>query len=226
MSNRRENVPFDPHYFEKKKDEFASMTEVFRHIHQTNLWNGPDSVSGAGASREQILVLESRLPALLRELSAEVMLDLPCGDFSWMRFLELPVPHYIGADIVPELVSRHQAEFGNAQRSFQVLDLTSDPLPAADLLLCRDCLVHLSFTDIRRAFENVNKSGIEYLLTTTFPECDTNEDVVTGDWRLLNLRLPPFNFPPPLELINEGCTEGGGLYQDKSLGLWRVLEIP
>jgi hypothetical protein len=228
MPNRREHVPFDPHYFQKKKEEghSAPIDEVFRHIHETNLWNGPDSVSGAGASRTQIEELQRRLPSLLKELAVEVFLDLPCGDFSWMRFIELPVSQYIGADIVPELVTRHQAESGNEQRRFQVLDLTSDRLPEADLLLCRDCLVHLSFADIRRSLANIKNSGIKYLLTTTFPQCDANEDIVTGDWRLLNLRLPPFNFPPPLELINERCTEGDGLFRDKSLGLWLVSDIP
>jgi hypothetical protein len=26
-------------------------------------------------------------------------------------------------------------------------------------------------------------------------------------------------------MLNEGCTEGGGAFADKSLGLWRVAEL-
>jgi hypothetical protein len=107
-----------------------------------------------------------------------------------------------------------------------VLDLTSSPLPPADLLLCRDCLVHLSLTDARRALANIRRSDITYLLTTTFPAEPTNVDVVTGDWRPLNLQRPPFGFPEPLELLVEGCTEQQGLFADKSLGLWRVADLP
>jgi hypothetical protein len=59
-------------------------------------------------------------------------------------------------------------------------------------------------------------------LTTTFPGCASNEDIVTGDWRPLNLQLAPFNLPAPDLLINEQCTEGGNLFADKSLGLWRL----
>ena len=82
------------------------------------------------------------------------------------------------------------------------------------------------YSDISSAIKNIKQSKITYLLTTTFPNCELNEDITTGDWRLLNLEKQPFNFPPPLRLINEQCSEGGGLYKDKSLGLWKVQDIP
>ena len=106
-----------------------------------------------------------------------------------------------------------------------LLDLTRDPLPKADLLFSRDCLVHLSFADVRRALGGVLRSGIPYLLTTTFPGGASNEDIVTGDWRPLDLERPPFSFPRPLRLIEEGCTEGDGRFAGKSLGLWRVADL-
>lgn len=43
---------------------------------------------------------------------------------------------------------------------------------------------------------------------------------------LINLERAPFGFPPPLELVNEGCTEGDGRFADKSLALWRIAELP
>ncbi|MEO8451290.1 MAG: hypothetical protein ABI647_15960 [Gemmatimonadota bacterium] len=89
-------------------------------------------------------------------------------------------------------------------------------------MLCRDCLVHLSFADVGRALANIRSARITYLLTTTFPEEALNVDIATGDWRPLNLEREPFSFPPPLALLPEGCTEGDGRFQDKSLGLWLV----
>jgi hypothetical protein len=142
-----------------------------------------------------------------------------------MRTLELPGIRYIGADLLPELVQALAAESGGPRREFLVLDLTRDRLPRADLLLCRDCLVHLSYADIRRALANLLRSGIPYLLTTTFPAGDANEDIVTGDWRVLDLERAPFHLPPPERILNEGCTEGDGTFGDKSLGLWRVAEL-
>jgi hypothetical protein len=140
--------------------------------------------------------------------------------------MELPVAEYVGADLLPSLINGHQARYGDERHRFMTLDIRVDVLPCADLLLCRDCLVHLSFEDIVLALKNIKRTSISYLLTTTFPDCDRNEDVVTGDWRVLNLERPPFSFPAPLRLLNERCTEGDGIFSDKSLGLWLVQDLP
>jgi hypothetical protein len=142
-----------------------------------------------------------------------------------MRLVDLTGISYIGADLLPEVVRPLQAAYTDSTHRFLVLDLTQDRLPGADLILCRDCLVHLSFGDIRMALNNVVQSGVEYLMTTTFPDCEVNEDIVTGDWRPINLERSPFHFPPSSQLINEGCTEGGGLFADKSLGVWRRADL-
>jgi SAM-dependent methyltransferase len=227
VRSRRDAVPFDPRHFEKltTQGETTSNDAIFRDIYRRNHWSGPESRSGLGAGVDQTAALATALPDLLRRLGAEVLLDLPCGDYGWMRRIELPVARYIGADLLPELIRPLQERFGGGGRSFVVLDLTRDPLPEAHLLLCRDCLVHLSFGDIRRALGNVLRSGIPWLLTTTFPECEVNEEIVTGDWRPLDLERSPFGFPAPFELLNERCTEGGGLFADKSLGLWRTADL-
>jgi hypothetical protein len=141
-----------------------------------------------------------------------------------MAGIALPGIRYIGADLPPEIVARAAAR--SPDREFLELDLTASPLPPAELLLCRDCLVHLSFSDIERAIANVRRSGITYLLATTFPDEASNRDVITGDWRPLNFEQPPFGFPRPIEVLAEGCTEQGGLFADKSLALWRVADLP
>ena len=202
------------------------MCDTFRRIYRHNHWSGGESVSGEGASQQQTTALETALPALLQAYEVDVLLDLPCGDFRWMQRVDLPVRTYVGGDIVPELIAANRERHAAAHRRFVTLDLTQDALPDADLLLCRDGLVHLSFADIFRAFRNIRSSSIRYLLATTFPACTQNEDITTGDWRVLNLEAAPFHLPTPLELINEQCTEGDGQFADKSLGLWRVRDLP
>jgi hypothetical protein len=141
-----------------------------------------------------------------------------------MAAVDLPGVRYIGADLLPEVVAR--AAERSPGREFLQLDLTASPLPPADLLLCRDCLVHLSFADIAGALTNIRRADVRFLLATTFPLEPANRDIRTGDWRPLNLELAPFDFPPALELLDEGCTEHGGVFADKSLGLWRVADLP
>ncbi|MBL7791453.1 MAG: class I SAM-dependent methyltransferase [Saprospiraceae bacterium] len=227
MIKRRNNLPFDPLHFEKQAQEGQkfNMRETFEWIYRSNHWSAVESVSGQGSERSQTAVLEAVLPPLLEQLQVATLLDAPCGDFAWMQHLDLPIKQYIGADLVPELIAKHKALYESPQRYFTALDVSNDPLPVADLLLCRDCLVHFSFSDIFKTLDNIKRSGISYMLTTTFPDCADNEDIVTGDWRVLNLELAPFHFPPPITMINENCTEGKGLYADKSLGLWRIAEL-
>ncbi|MFN8571723.1 MAG: class I SAM-dependent methyltransferase [Gemmatimonadaceae bacterium] len=228
MEDRRTAVPFDPEHFARREQagEVLSPLERFRYIYHAHHWQGSVSPSGAGAAPDQTLGVQALLPELCRTLGIQTLLDLPCGDFSWMSRVPLDGVQYIGGDLVPELVEADQRTFGGNQRSFQVLDLTTSRLPPADLLLCRDCLVHLSVDDIRRAIRNVQRSGVRFLLTTTFPAQSENVDIATGDWRPLNLERSPFVFPPPQAIFNEGCTEGDGRFTDKSLALWRVSELP
>jgi hypothetical protein len=196
---------------------------VFEHAYRHNIWAGRESRSGVGSGLSATRALRAELPSLIRYLHVTSLLDIPCGDFQWMRRVELGAVHYIGADIVPDLIAANQREHSSELREFRVLDLTADELPTVELVLCRDCLVHLSFKLLWRALANVKRSGARYLLTTTHPGQKKNLDVRTGAWRPVNLNAPPFDFPPPVRLINEGSCEG---YPDKSIGLWAVEDIP
>jgi hypothetical protein len=139
-----------------------------------------------------------------------------------MKLLELPV-QYTGADVVEELVAENRSQFGNHSRSFTRLDLTSDTLPKVDLVFCRDCLFHFSYADILRAIKNAKRSGSTYLLTTTNTQLEQNKNIVTGEFRRLNLQIAPISLPTPLLLIDEKCPTVG--IPDKHMGLWRLSDL-
>ncbi len=202
--------------------------EVFREIHDHKSWNVEtfESVSGEGSSLAQTAVLIEKLPQLLKSLGVNSMLDIPCGDFHWMQHVPLPGVHYAGGDIVQALVQKNQLEYGATNRQFILANLLSDDLPATDLIFCRDCLVHFSFSDIALALQNIRRSRARYLATTHFPEEEKNPDIVTGGWRPLNFCRAPFHFPEPQILINEKCTEHGGAFSDKSLAVWEIEKLP
>jgi hypothetical protein len=198
----------------------------FQYIFENNVWGSPDSRSGLGSAEGAAGAVSRALPSLVRRLGVRTLLDIPCGDFGWLSAVRLDIDEYTGADIVPELIRANAERYGGAGRRFLVLDLTSSPLPEAGLVLCRDCLVHLSFERIFDAVGNLKRSGSRYLLATTFPEQESNAEIEDGDWRPLDLEKPPFRFPKAAELISEECTEGGGTYADKSLGLWEIATLP
>jgi SAM-dependent methyltransferase len=228
MTDRRTSVPFDPEYFARRAAEGERLAplEAFRHAWRSNFWCGPESQSGQGSSLDQTARIREALPRILERHAVRTLLDLPCGDCHWIARTPLPGVEYIGGDLVPEIVAGNAARFADSGRRFLQLDLTRSPLPSADLLLCRDALVHLSIADIMAAIGNLRRAEIRYLLTTTFTSEPENRDITTGDWRPINLELAPFGFPPPIETLNEGCTEGEGRFADKSLALWRIADLP
>lgn len=200
---------------------------VFGSIYEENRWQSTESVSGVGSEMATTAVIRKLLPDLLGREGARRMLDIPCGDFHWMQQVDLSGVHYIGGDIVPQLIQQDQARFARPDREFRVLNLLEDELPKVNLILCRDCLIHLSFEHIRQALQNIKRSGADYLLTNTYPEQVKNYDIPTGSARGVNLLKPPFSFPPPLERHHEEPERhaAGINGADKMIGLWRIADL-
>lgn len=206
--------------------KFNSRSQVFTKIYNENKWADSSSRSGLGSNLTYTTAIRERLPSIVSKYEIHSILDIPCGDFFWMQEVDLDIEAYIGADIVSDVVDQNESKYGNSHRRFQRLDLVNDDLPRVDMVFCRDCLVHLSLSDAIDGISNVKKSGAKYFMTTTFTDETKNIDISTGMWRKLNLQQPPFNFPPPLELINEEFDHDGGWAADKAMGLWMVDDIP
>ena len=201
------------------------MEQIFTHAYQQNIWGDPESVSGPGSGLVRTAAFREQIKKLLSELGSSSLLDAGCGDFNWMKEVKLPIQRYFGLDIVRELVDHNRANYGDHNKVFVHGDIARDELPQADVILCRDCLVHFSFEDAWAALRNFKKSQSRYLLTTTFIEFSVNLDIATGGWRQLNLERSPFGFPPPEKAIDEKCLHTGRIYADKRLALWRLEDI-
>jgi hypothetical protein len=197
----------------------TSLATVFSEVYQTNAWRDPESVSGRGSTLARTNVITSDLPVLLQELNAGSLIDAACGDFNWMRYVDLGSIKYIGVDIVPALIARNRRLYQTDQRTFAVQDITKDRLPDADVILCRDCLIHLSFKSIKAALSNFKKTSATHLLCTTHTTVTENIDCPDGSWRNINLLLPPFNFQPPVKSLVEDAELG------KCMGVWRLADL-
>src|SRR5882672_7823851 len=207
----------------KQTHRFRSPKHIFSDTYRHGGWGSAESLSGSGSTLLKTSTISSELASLLESMGVKSMLDIPCGDFNWMQHIELGIDRYIGADVVQELIRSNNERFRCGTREFVVLDIVRDELPAMDLVFCRDCLVHFSFRHIFRALRNLRKSRSQYLLTTTFPSRQENFDIITGDWRPLNLQRPPFNLGQPILLISEGYPDRK--HPDKSLGLWLITDL-
>lgn len=206
--------------YEKYKKTIAdrSVKDVFRYIYKNNIWEDSETVSGSGSNTVQTKKLVQLLPILFRKYHIKSILDLPCGDFNWFRSIRMGCISYAGGDIVEEIIDKNRLKYSKKTITFECLDLTSSKLPSVDLLLCRDCFVHFSNHEIAKSLKNIKRYRIKYLLTTTFPKTRKNIDIITGEWRSINMAIKPFNLRA-IEILNEGCTEDNGKYTDKSLML-------
>jgi hypothetical protein len=204
---------------------YMDAKSKFTKVYEDNIFGGADSRSGEGSNLEQTRAVRKELPKLLADLKITTMLDAPCGDWNWMRETDLGSTKYTGVDIVEPLIESNRAKYSSPTVQFACLDIANADLPKVDLIFSRDCLVHLSFEDAFKVLRNFQRSGATYLLTTTFTNRKSNADLGKRFWRPLNKQISPFNFPAPLRTINERCTEGGGSFGDKSLGLWALKDL-
>lgn len=197
--------------------------EIFTEIYDRGGFTGNSfPKSGAGSTLEQTVTVREQLASLFKEYNIKSIIDAPCGDFNWMKEVDLTGVTYYGFDIVKSVVETNRLTYSSNTIHFDELDIVNDTPPVtAEMIFCRDCLVHLSNKDALNAIKNFKKSGSKYFLSTTFTSVSANPDLVSGrGWRSLNLEKAPFNFPPPISLIIENCTEFGSDFKDKSMGLW------
>lgn len=209
----------------------GELSNAFEKVAKGNLWGDPDSKSGPGSNLLQTRVLRTKLPVLLKKLEVKTMLDVPCGDFFWMKEIKPQLSEilniYIGGDIVNELVEKNNLQYGDEKFVFKQIDITASIPPQSDIIFTRDCFIHLSYKNIYKAIKNYKKSKSTYILVSTYtnPRKNFNVENFYVDGRALNLERFPFYFPKPLALINEECTEANGNYSDKSIALWRINDI-
>jgi len=194
--------------------------EVFTEIYRRNIWGYQETVSGSGSTLHYTRTLRSDLPLLVADLKVDSLLDVPCGDFNWMAQVQLPAHRYLGGDIVAPLIDDLNAKYGRFDREFRVIDLSTETLPQADLLLCRDCFMHFSEQMNFQALANILRSDVKFLLISNYPE-GVNRSIRVGDWFAINLRAAPYNLPPPARTINDWMPP----FERRELALWDIAGL-
>jgi len=212
--------------FSKSKFSKLSLQERFELIYNENFWESNESRSGIGSEIKNTKEVLKSLDQIIKDFKIKSIIDIPCGDFNWMSFMDMKNIEYQGHDIVEQLIIKNNKKFKKNNISFFNSDITNSRLGKADLMFVRDCLVHFSIEDIKKSIFRIKQSRSKYLMSTSFVNVDKNLDIYSADWRPINLEKEPFNFPKPLLTYNEKCQEMGGIYADKSLCLWQINKLP
>jgi hypothetical protein len=199
------------------KNRRSSLLEAkFTRVHDENLWGSQESRSGWGSARgaPSVSIAAEAIARAVREHGVRSLNDIPCGDFNWMPdvLAEFPGIAYRGFDIVKAILSRNKDL--HPEHEFRWLDITTEVPPRADLIFCKDLLNHLGDADVKRAIDNMRRSGSTYLLASNNPGvAHAPLPDVPGGSRHLDITAPPFAYRAPL------WTVGG------YMSLWRLADM-
>ena len=183
-------------------------------------WCRPNrSPSCVGSDNYTTKVLRSKLPFLIKEYKIKSILDAGCGDFYWMKNINLTKINYYGIDIVSRLIEKNKKLYSKKNIIFFNNNLIKDTLQKVDLIICRDVLTRSSQKNNILILKNFVRSKSKYLLTTFYPETKKNSEIMSGEFSKINLLISPYSLNKPITYFKEK-----GKW-NKYMGIWKVSEI-
>jgi len=100
-------------YFQYRKYNGMPIGDVFEDIYAKKAWASDESASGRGSQMGRTEIIRKQLPQVIDAIGAKSLLDIPCGDFNWMKSADLSkIESYIGEDIVAALVRSNHEGYG------------------------------------------------------------------------------------------------------------------
>jgi len=205
----------------------SERENAFAKIYKENAWGNKESRSGDGSTVRWTVGIREFITKMVQEFNVHSFLDMPCGDFNWMRFTKFPEDmEYVGVDIFKEEVVKHRVEF-NISSPYRFLHrdmVMHPPFKAFDLIFCRDALQHLSYRDVNDVIKNWEASGSKYVLTTFYTGRWTNQDIDSpGGMANLNFMYPPYNFVDPVaQVLDKNPDDNANYGWIKNMGLWKL----
>jgi len=225
----------------KDKAETAEIKDSEKNENRLESWKkdwdeAGDNPSGVGSSVEVTENMRLSLASIVDKLKHELnkntinFLDSPSGDMTWMPiFLGTRTDvKYTGYDLIPQNIEYSKRNFADKDWTFKQFDLIKDRIDSSyDLVLNRHVSIHLGLLDSIQMFYNFAQSGSKFLVTTTYPDVEvndqlaySNEEVSGRGFHRVNLHLYPFNFPKP---ICQNVDAPGQANQH--LALWRLEDL-
>jgi SAM-dependent methyltransferase len=133
------------------------------------------------------------LQRFLHDHEVHSVVDLGCGDWQFSRLIDWSGVEYLGLDVVEAVVEANRKEFATDSIAFEVTSV-GEPLPPADLVVCKDVLQHLPLAGVAHYLAEFRR-GYEHALVTNdvYPDRDTNVEIPPGAGRAIRPDLEPFS---------------------------------
>jgi len=201
----------------------VNLEERFSRIVSSNAWGSRETVCGPGSTLEACAEIIQRLPVWISTLKIRSIVDLGCGDFHWLKEVDLTGVQYDGYDIVRtavEAARKHEAP----NIRFHHADVLSIEIPRADLVLCKDVLIHLPDQEALSLVHAIVRNGSHYLASTSSPGWPNmfRTGMRAGEFAPIDLEHAPYALGAPLDAVEVPRKEGN---PRKFLALWRLEGI-
>ena len=166
------------------------MRRLFEEIYAENKWlYGSGEGSQPLHAKRYVLFLQE----LLRKNNIKSVVDMGCGDWQFSQFIDWTGIDYQGFDVVRSVIEANQRNFSAPGIRFQLALGDGSDLPSTDLLIAKDVLQHWSNDAVKAFLPSFGKYSYCLITNCVNPNGKTtNEDIETGGFRYLDLRLAPF----------------------------------
>ena len=154
-----------------------------------------ETYSGPGSLIKNTNNLIQNLPLIFKKYNIKSIIDVPCGDFNYMKEINLDNIEYNGYDISKkaiEICLKYQKD----NIKFNILDATIEQLKYSDLIICKDLFLHLSFKDTEKILQNIINTKCKYFAVSRYDNGNViNIDKNSGlGARAIEITGEPFNF--------------------------------
>jgi SAM-dependent methyltransferase len=199
------------------------LEERFSRIISSNAWGSKETPCGPGSTLEACAEIIHRLPAWISSYQVKSIVDLGCGDFHWMKEVDLSGIEYDGYDIVCASVEAAQ-QHSSPNIRFHHTDILAIEIPKADLILCKDVLIHLPDQEALALLHSITESGSRLLASTTAPGWPNlfRGGMQVGEFSPIDIEQAPYNLGVPIDSIEVPHKEGN---PRKYLALWGLKGI-
>lgn len=182
--------------------------KIFENIYAKGIWN--DNIkslplSGPGSSLENTCEFSRVLNEFIYKNSCTSVLDLGCGDLTWIPetpFFKDSNIKYTGVDVVESLIMSHSMKYPTKRFLNKDITLYKD-IDFASVIIIRDVIFHLRNHEILSIFDNI-KSKFDYIAITSCRNEVNMDNFNIYRFSEKNIHKEPFNKSYNFQLkINE-----------------------
>ena len=168
------------------------MKTHFTHIYRSQIWNNKDPnvpLSGPGSSIQNTTKIVSFLNDIIDKYDIKSVIDLGCGDCTWIPTTNAFNTNYLGIDIVVDITDINKKKYGSSK--FIKGDITEMEIPKGDLFIIRDVIFLLSDGNILKLFNNI-KDKFKYILISSCNNYYNRK--IFDDWFVsqVNIMIHPY----------------------------------